>query len=177
MGKHHPPGGHPGTTLTGVVRHTNFSPKGGIEGARLDTAGGVVQVNLSPHQPLDGLMPGRTVTLEVGPEDTGKHPAGDHPVYRVVAVADRADPDAPVRVEGVVARPNYARHGEPNGVVLDGGDFVHLKPHGMRQAGLAVGDRVTAEGPARTTATGRWVVDATTVNGAAVGHPKPPHHH
>lgn len=26
---------------------------------------------------------------------------------------------------GIVTRFNYARHGEPNGVVLDNGDFIH----------------------------------------------------
>jgi hypothetical protein len=46
----------------------------------------------------------------------------------------------------------------------------------MRATGLAVGDRVTAEGTARPTATGRRAVEAATVNGVEIGHKKPPHH-
>ena len=49
-------------------------------------------------------------------------------------------------VEGVVTRLNYARHGEANGVVLDGGDFLHLKPDGMKRVELKVGQPIKAHG-------------------------------
>ena len=68
-----------------------------------------------------------------------------------------------------MARLNFTRHGEPNGVVLDTGDFVHLKPHGLRAAGLGVGDRVTAAGPAKPLAGGAGrAVEAEEVNGTPV---------
>jgi hypothetical protein len=175
VAKHHHLEGRGRHDLIGVVRAVNFSPKGGIEGVLLDAGRGLVQVNLPPHAAADGLAPGRTVTLSVESDPhADRHPAGDHPVYQLLGGSE-GHSDAPVRVEGIVARLNYARHGEPNGVVLDTGDFVHLKPHGMKAAGLAVGDRVTAEGTARPTATGHRAIEATAVNGVAVGPKK--HHH
>jgi hypothetical protein len=147
-------------TVRGVVEAYNFSPKGEVEGLLVRAAGGRVQVNL-PKGAADPPPVGRAVELTVEPEDGGpKHARPAHPVYRAAA-----GPDA---VVGTVARLNYTRHGEPNGVVLDTGDFVHLKPHGMRAAGLAVGDRVTAAGTVRPLATGGRAVDADEVNGRPV---------
>ena len=81
--------------------------------------------------------------------------------------------DAGPAVTGAVARLNYARHGEPNGVVLGTGDFVHLEPDGMRRLGLQVGDAVTATGEAKPMARGGRVVEAETVNGVRLkGGPK-----
>jgi hypothetical protein len=163
-----------------VVRQHNFSPKGDIEGLLLDTDTGPVQVNF-PHGPEAGAHPtpssGAAGRLVVAADHhAAKHEPGDHPVFEFVADAD-AGPEAASgnRAEGVVVRLNYARHGEPNGVVLDTGDFVHLKPHGMRRVALAVGRRVVAEGPARPTVTGHRAIEAQVVNGVEIGHAKPRH--
>ncbi len=75
----------------------------------------------------------------------------------------------------MVARLNFAKHGEPNGVVLDSGDFIHLKPDGMRQVGLKIGDRVEATGEARPMELGHRVVEAVEVNGVRLKG-KPKHH-
>jgi hypothetical protein len=180
VGKHRPHDEHETRTISGVVRQHNFSPKGEIEGLLLDTSTGTVQVNF-PHGPEAGARPtpppGTTLRLAVAPDrHAAKHEPGDHQVCEFVSDADAGpDPTDGNRAEGVVVRLNYARHGEPNGVVLDTGDFVHLKPHGMRLAALAVGARVVAEGPARPTVTGHRAVDATVVNGVEIGHKKPPH--
>ena len=62
---------------------------------------------------------------------------GTHPVYelvRVIKVAGKpfkAAADAKP-VQGVVAAIHYAKHGEPNGVMLESGEFIHTRPHGMR---------------------------------------------
>lgn len=175
MGKHRPPA-HETRTLTGTVRQHNFSPKGEIEGLVLDTTDGVVQVNF-PHGPdapqRTAPAPGTAVRLVVAPDHrAADHDPGDHPVFEFVADAD-AGPEALPGAEGVVVRLNYARHGEPNGVILDTGDFVHLKPHGMRLVPLAVGTRVVAQGASRPSVTGRRVIEATVVNGVTVSHPKP----
>jgi hypothetical protein len=164
--------------LAGVVRQHNFDPKGGVEGVVLDTATGPVQVNFARgpgSAPATVPPPGTTVRFVVGTDHHAeKHDAGDHPVCEFVAGAeDGAEPSGGAVVEGTVVRLNFARHGEPNGVVLDSGDFVHLKPHGMKQVGLTVGARVTARGASRPTVTGRRAIEATAVNGVEIGHKKP----
>jgi hypothetical protein len=108
---------------------------------------------------------------EEGPSPKGE--AG-HTVYRFERLAS-IDGEAPrhaqldERIDGTVVRLNYARHGEPNGVVLDTGDFIHTKPDGFARLGLKVGDKVRAEGRAQPLATGEGrVVEAVRVNGQAV---------
>jgi hypothetical protein len=165
MGKH-----RDRQTVTGGVRDFNLSPKGAYEGVLIDTAGGVVQVNFPPAPAPPGMTPGQPVTVVVEPDHHAHdHPPGDHPVHSLVVVLGReGEEDVAGRVAGTVVRLNYARHGEANGVVLDTGDFIHLKPDGMRRAGLVVGQRIEAEGEARPAANGGRVVEATVVNGVAV---------
>ena len=104
--------------------------------------------------------------MAVGPAPPSDKGPAAHPVYHLLA--------APAGVRGTVTRLNYAKHGEANGVVLDTGDFVHLKPGGVRQVGLKVGDKVVAEGDSRPMEFGGRVVEATVVNGHAIkGKPKP----
>ena len=101
---------------------------------------------------------------------------GHHPVYRLAALqpAGEADEEDRATVEGVVERLNYARHGEPNGVVLEAGDFVHLKPDGMERTGLRVGETLAAVGRARRMVNGRLAIEAEVVNGVVIA-PKPTH--
>ena len=55
-------------------------------------------------------------------------------------------------------------------MVLDTGDFIHVKPDGMARLGLKVGDKVEADGDAQMLSTGKgWAVEATKVNGKALG--------
>ena len=68
-------------------------------------------------------------------------------------------------ITGIVERLNYVRHGEANGVVLDTGDFIHLKPDGMRQVDLKVGDSVDVDGKVHPMELGGRMVEATVVNG------------
>jgi hypothetical protein len=159
--------------VRGEVVEYNLSPRGCVEGVLVRRDGRVVQVNFPPDAGVALARAGQQVEIPAEPEPPGKkHPAGEHPVYRAVTGGpDRGPRHGPrLRVEGVVRRVNFARHGEPNGVVLDSGDFVHLKPEGMRQSGLAVGAAVKAEGPARPMALGGQVIEAEVVNGVRVGH-------
>jgi hypothetical protein len=108
---------------------------------------------------------------------TAKHNKGEHPVFSLV-ILKGADGKALIHsptgdgaiatVQGVVKRINYTRHGEANGVVLESGDFVHLKPAGMKRVALKVGDHVTALGPAALMPLGQQVVEAETVNGISI---------
>ncbi|QEH32947.1 hypothetical protein OJF2_14370 [Aquisphaera giovannonii] len=70
---------------------------------------------------------------------------------------------------GRVARLNFAKHGEANGVVLDGGEFVHLKPDGMKKLALAIGQEVTARGKATSSQAGSLAIEAEAVNGVEIG--------
>jgi hypothetical protein len=57
---------------------------------------------------------------------------------------------------GIATRFNYARHGEPNGVVLDNGDVIHTKPQGLAGLKLELGDKVSADGEVRPLKGGEW---------------------
>lgn len=127
--------------LRGKVVAHNISPKGHVEGALIETAKGIAQLNFPKHDAgalVRATKVGATVDLPAELEDED----GDHPVYRAN--------DAGGSVTGVVVRLNYALHGEVNGYHLDDGTFVHVKPDGAKRYKLRVGDRITAEGSRRT---------------------------
>ncbi len=138
-------------TLRGRVLALNFSPKGDIEGLLLGTDEGMAQVNLPKDSaPSEDCTIGATVSLRVDAED--QH--GEHPVYRLA--------DQRTVVSGVVARLNYARHGEVNGFVLENGPFVHLKPDGARKHDVRVDEHVTVSG-VRRQGSAIAVIDASTL--------------
>ncbi len=168
--------GKPGeSTLKGTVRAFNFAPKGEVDGLLIDVDGRVVQVNIPPEKARGARqMVGLAVEMVIGPEPkVADHPKGDHPVHKFVAFAGEspaAEPDHEPRPKHGL---NYAKHGEANGVVLDTGDFVHLKPDGMKAAGLRVGQEVTARGKATASESGKRAIEADVVNGEEIGHKKP----
>lgn len=151
-------------SVEGQFQHLLYSPKGAVEGLMIDSAGAPVQFVIEGPFPaaftsLMSLQPGQSVVIEgtVAPPS----PKGDaeHEVFhleRLVTVDGRPAPDAhPVdHITGTIVRFHYARHGVPNGVLLDTGDFIHTKPDGMAQLALNIGDKVRAEGPTRPLATG-----------------------
>jgi hypothetical protein len=74
--------------------------------------------------------------------------------------------------QGKVVRFNFSRHGRPNGVVLDSGDFIHTKPDGFLKVKLKPGATVRADGDAHLLATGRgWAVEASATNGKRITPP------
>lgn len=177
MSPSHPPRAK---TLAGTFQHLIYSPRGDVEGVLIQVGGEPVQLVFEHHGdpaagPFTALAVDDEVSVKALAEPPDDKPRGDHAVYRferLVSVNGRkpaapAADEAPFR--GTVVRLNFARHGEPNGVVLDSGHFIHTRPHGMAQLGLAVGDMVQADGPARPLSTGGGqVVEAVTVNGVAV---------
>jgi hypothetical protein len=127
--------------LRGKVIAHNISPKGHVEGALIETAQGIAQLNFPKHAADDfvrSVEVGSAIDLPVEITDED----GDHPVYR--------GSDATVAVAGAVIRLNYALHGEVNGYHLEDGTFVHVKPEGAKRYKIRIGDRITAEGPRRT---------------------------
>jgi hypothetical protein len=183
---HHPHPHDKVRTLSGTYRQPIYSPDGEIEGLLLEVDGAPTQIVLEAHEPtavFEGLHVGQQLQLEAAL--TGPSPKGEavHAVYRFhdIVSVDGKKPAAPTRklFKGRVVRLNYARHGEPNGVVLDSGDFIHLRPQGFRDSALKLGDAVQAEGEARPMAGGGFVVEAVRVNDAVIEpkKPKPPKPH
>ncbi len=149
----------------------------------LHSEGQTVQVNVSPDvgfAVVRGI--GQNVEATVEPDSNSvKRGKGDHPVYSLVTLTGTdgkplihagAGGAEMATVQGIVKRINYARHGAANGVVLESGDFIHLKPEGMKNIGLKVGDKVTAQGTASLMPLGQQVIEAETVNGVAVASKK-----
>ncbi len=160
-------------TLRCLVTALNFSPKGGVEGLQVETDGKFAQV-VFPHDTgtdvARSISLGKTIDLIVELEVHSKNAESFHPVYQFISIepselSNAAAVSSSSIIAGIVARLNYARHGEANGVVLDSGDFIHLKPEGMRQIGLTIGDRIEADGRVREMEMGGRVIEATTING------------
>lgn len=172
------------STLEGVVEYLNFSPKGAYEALLLKTGKGQrIQLNFPPewsNQIATELKPGDRVTVDVEPYKDDR--PGDHPVYHLNylkgAKGLQFGNTAETPIEGKVDRINFAKHGEPNGAVLDSGHFVHLKPSGARLIGLRIGQTLTVEGRSRGRGHGpAQVVEAERVNGidlASGKHSKQP---
>ena len=63
-------------------------------------------------------------------------------------------------LRGTVGAIHFARHGEPNGVVLKSGEFIHTRPSGMKRLNLGVGMNVIARGKLRATVLGTVLMEA-----------------
>jgi len=162
-------------SVEGRFQHLVYSPKGGVEGLLIDTAGIATQFVVDPHdaasvgQLLD-LKAGQALVVEGRKTPPSPKGEGAHVVYRFerLAAVEGKAPAAPkdAEVRGKVVRFNFAKHGAPNGVVLDSGDFVHTRPDGLAGLGLRIGDAVHAEGAAQPLATGGGrVIEARRING------------
>lgn len=167
------------TTLEGVVEYLNFSPKGAYEAVLLKTRKGQrVQLNFPPEwsdEIATELKPGDRVSANVEPY--GDERPGDHPVYFLHCLKGAKGVQfgntARSPIEGNVDRINFAKHGEPNGAVLDSGHFVHLKPSGARLIDLRIGQRLTVEGRSKHRGHGQaQVIEAERVNGIDLANGK-----
>ena len=159
--------------LSGTCQHFLFGPKGAIEGLLLQAKGKTVQVSMPPEVGTSLATktgPGKRLRLLASLDKSPKAADGDHPVYEFEALADATGKALPpmdglTQMKGVVARIHYAKHGQPNGVVLETGEFVHLRPHGMAAIGLGVGAKLRAKGELRTTVLGTRMLEAHQANG------------
>ena len=165
-------------TIKAHVLQFNYSPAGMVDGMLVDVDGQTCLVQQPKGDDIeltDLLAVGAETTLsvkEAKPSDKGPALL---PVYVLRKRPVRKVPKKLKGLSGVVTHLNYAKHGEPNGVILDGLHFVHLKPEGMTQFGLVFGDTVLAEGETWPMDNGGRLVEATKINGKAVKlkHPKP----
>jgi hypothetical protein len=158
--------------LTGRLQQLLFSPKGGIEGVMLIVDSRIVQVSMR-HDEADAKTlqqaVGEPIELKASADHSPKARGGTHAVYKLHAVytlggkSVRPKEGTPA-ISGLVASIHYAKHGEPNGVVLESGEFIHTRAPGMKKLKLELGARVTAKGELRMTVLGTPLMEAHQVN-------------
>lgn len=167
----------PTEMISGVFRQFLFGPKGGVEGVLLSVKRKIVQVSMSPKEGVavsHSCKAGKTLRM-LGARDNSRRTAAvsTHPVYEFESLADASgeriesrDADANQEtIVGSVAALHYAKHGQPNGVVLDTGEFIHMGPEGMALAGLCIGSAVKATGRLGLTVINTRWLDAVQING------------
>ena len=161
--------------INGTCTQLLFSPKGGIEGALVQSKGETVQLTMGPHAGAAfarATSVGKRVRVLAVADHSPKTAESAHPVYQLESLADAAgaavettdfDPKN-TTIKGTVATLHFAKHGQPNGVILETGEFIHLKPHGMTQAKLKVGSKVNAVGEVKMTVLGTRLLEARQIN-------------
>jgi len=130
-----------------------------------------IQVTMKPGfadaNALYGAV-GKPLEVRACADHSPKTKDGSHPVYqldRITKLAGKTfQSNGTQPIEGMVAHIHYAKHGEPNGVILESGEFIHTRPPGMKKLNLHVGSKVVARSEARTTVLGTSLIEAHEVN-------------
>jgi hypothetical protein len=163
-------------TLSGHLNQILFSPKGGLEGLLMTVDDETLQISM-PSTATDAealsRAVGQDIEVKAAADESPKTKHGAHRVYKLEVITKiagkafkpSADND---RIKGVVAAIHYAKHGEPNGVILESGEFIHTRPHGMKKLKLKVGSKVTATGELRMTVLGTSLIEAHEVNRVSI---------
>jgi hypothetical protein len=158
--------------LRGELQRLLFSPKGGIEGLLLRVKSKTIQVAMKQEEAHATALQqaiGKPVELTASRDHSPKTKHSAHPVYKLhtikslagIAAAPAANIPA---VYGVVAAIHFSKHGHPNGVILESGEFIHTRPPGMEKLKLKVGSKVAVHGELRLTTLGTSLVEAIEVN-------------
>lgn len=161
--------------ISGLCQQLLFSPKGGVEGVLVNEQERMVQVAVSADIGAvfaSSTGPGARVCVLAVPDRRAKAKHVSHPVYLFESFADETgqaiEPSSHHRrkttIKGVVAALHFARHGQANGVMLETGEFIHLRPGGMSDSRLEVGSKVNAVGHVRVTQLGNRLLEAHKVN-------------
>ena len=159
-------------SLVGRLQQLLFSPKGAIEGLLMTVDSKPIQVSMEPGTaPASELSAALESDIEVkaSADQSPKTKDGAHPVYKLNAITriggkpfksnGGSDP-----ISGVVAAVHYTKHGEPNGIILESGEFIHTRPDGMKKLKLKLGSKVIAHGELRMTVLGTPLIEAREVN-------------
>jgi hypothetical protein len=163
-------------SLVGPLLHLLFSPKGTIEGLLMAVDSKSIQVSMQPGVATASELTaalGFDIEVKASADHSPKTREGTHPVYQLNAItriagkAFKSNGD-PHPISGVVAAVHYAKHGEPNGVILESGEFIHTRPDGMKKLKLKVGSKVIAHGELRMTVLGTPLIEAREVNGVTL---------
>jgi hypothetical protein len=159
--------------VSGELQQLLFSPKGGLEGMLLLVRDQPLQISMEPAGADVGVLSealGHRIEVTAVPDHSPKTKEGAHPVFKLKSITRiagrifKSNADGRDRVKGVVASIHYAKHGEPNGVILKSGEFIHTRPHGMKKLKLRIGSKVDAHGERRMTVLGTALIEATEVN-------------
>jgi hypothetical protein len=163
--------------LNGQIQQLLFSPKGGIEGLLMKVGSKSIQVSMDLATADASALAdavGKPIEAQARIDDSPKTKDCVHPVYKLQVITKiggaALNPNgAGHPISGVVAKIHYAKHGEPNGVILESGEFIHTRPPGMKKLKLDVGSRVVARGEMRMTVLGTPLIEAHEVNRVALG--------
>jgi hypothetical protein len=163
-------------SLGGILQQLLFSPKGEIEGLLIKVGAKSVQISMH-HVTVDARAladaVGESIDVAVSPAHSPKTKKGVHAVHKLDAItriagkAVKFNGNAP-SISGVVANIHFAKRGEPNGVILESGEFIHTRPSGMKKLKLDVGSNVVAHGERRMTVLGTPLIEAREVNRVAI---------
>lgn len=163
--------------FTGTIECFNISPKGAYDGFLLRTKQDLIQFNFPRAwaSRITAIAPvGSTVQASGDPDGDTRprnHAVHDLAILKVedeTLNLDENNAHQRVQVSGTVERLNYAKHGEPNGAILSGGDFVHLRPSGAQAVSLEVGQALDVDGETRPSSLQARVIEAFTVNGVDI---------
>jgi len=160
-------------TLSGSLQQLLYSPKGGLEGLLIAVRKKTIQVSMDPAAADAVALAhalGHSIEVTAEPDQSPKTKGAVHPVYKLDAIrkiagkAFTSNGEDHGQVRGSVASIHYAKHGEANGVILDSGEFIHTRPHGMKKLKLRIGSKVIARGERRSTVLGTTLIEAREVN-------------
>jgi hypothetical protein len=160
-------------TLSGRLRQILFSPKGSLEGFLIEVEDSPIQISITKGS-VDavalGKSVGKTIEVKARRDHSPKTKHGAHPVYQLQSVtkiggrSHTSKDGEDISIRGVVTAIHYAKHGEPNGVILEAGEFVHTRPDGMKKLKLKIGAKVTVHGETRMSLLGTPLIEAREVN-------------
>ena len=156
-------------TIKGKVRSLNLSPKGFCESFLMSHGKHIVQINFADdagENAAKGIKPGRTITVNAESFEDAR--SARRPAFSWIGQSKAS-------YQGIVKQINYARHGEPNGAILEDGEFVHLRPGGAKAVKLKLGQKLAVEGESRTSPSGHVVIEAAVANGIELHSGKPAH--
>ena len=158
-------------SLSGLLQRLLFSPKGGIEGLLLKVDSKAIQISMEPGSADANALNdavGKPIEVKASADHSPKTKYGAHPVYQLDGITKLAGKafksNVTQPISGIVAHIHYAKHGEPNGVILESGEFIHTRPPGMKKLKLQIGSKVVVHGEARVTVLGTALIEAHEVN-------------
>jgi hypothetical protein len=111
---------------------------------------------------------GKPIELKASADHSPKTKDRTHAVYKLESITKLAGKSFKANgaqpISGIVANVHYAKHGEPNGVILESGEFIHTRPPGMKKLKLQIGSKVVVHGEVRKTVLGTVLIEAHEVN-------------
>jgi hypothetical protein len=168
------------TQVSGIVDGYNLDPRGSVNGIMLKDGDHLSQLNLPPDQGA-AIAAAAPVGQKIDATGLTERANGDHAIYRLVSLTGADGKEITImgpedgtvaHVEATVKSLNYTPRGDVDGAILDSGDFLQLGPGAAKDVGLAIGQKIVADGKERPMVAGHNIIAATTVNGTSI-HRRP----